>query len=150
MQAASFAGIILGGILADRWSSRNSRARILTMAIGFIFGGTFLFLVGYTSLFAILITSLLAFGLGRGFFDCNLMPALCQIAPPRLRATGYGLFNLASYIVGGTMAAVAGALKSSIWLGGAIQISALILFGAGLLLFSAKFQTAGEQAIEVP
>lgn len=138
IQAASFAGIILGGRLADRWSERNPRARVYTLVIGFVAGGVFLFLVGYTSSRLVLVTSLLAFGLGRGFFDCNLMPILCQIAPNRLRATGYGLFNFTSCIVGGTMAAVAGALKSAIGLGGALQISALILCAAGLILLPAR------------
>ncbi|MGE0131768.1 MAG: MFS transporter [Blastocatellales bacterium] len=134
IQSASFAGIILGGMLADRWSRTNPRARVFTQVIGFISAGTFLFLVGYTSSQAVLILSLIVFGLGRGFFDCNLMPVLCQIAPNRLRATGYGIFNFASCLVGGAMAALAGALKSTIGLGGALQISALILCAAGLTL----------------
>jgi MFS family permease len=138
IQAASFAGIILGGTLADRWSGVNPRARVFTQVIGFFSAGTFLFLVGYTSSLAVLVLSLTVFGLGRGFFDCNLMPALCQIAPNRLRATGYGIFNCASCLVGGAMAAVAGALKSSIGLGGALRISALILCAAGLVLLPVR------------
>lgn len=134
IQAASFAGIILGGMLADRWSSRDPRARVLTQVIGFISAGTFLFVVGYTSSYVVLVIGLLVFGLGRGFFDCNLMPVLCQIAPNKLRATGYGIFNFASCLVGGTMAAVAGAMKNTLGLGGALQISALILCAAGLTL----------------
>lgn len=134
IQAASFAGIILGGMLADRWSSRDPRARVLTQVIGFISAGTFLFVVGYTSSYVVLVIGLLVFGLGRGFFDCNLMPVLCQIAPNKLRATGYGIFNFASCLVGGAMAALAGAMKNTIGLGGALQISALILCAAGLTL----------------
>ncbi len=134
IQAASFAGIILGGMLADRWSSRDPRARVLTQVIGFISAGTFLFVVGYTSSYVVLVIGLLVFGLGRGFFDCNLMPVLCQIAPSQLRATGYGIFNFASCLVGGAMAALAGAMKNTIGLGGALQISALILCAAGLTL----------------
>lgn len=66
--------------------------------------------------------------------DCTLMPMLCRIAPEQLRATGYGIFNLAGTLVGGTMAWAAGALKQAIGLGGALQISALILCAAGLVL----------------
>ncbi|MGH9752293.1 MAG: MFS transporter [Blastocatellia bacterium] len=144
IQAASFAGIILGGMLADRWSGANPRARVFTQVIGFISAGTFLFLVGYTSSWAVLILSLIVFGLGRGFFDCNLMPVLCQIAPNRLRATGYGIFNFSSCLVGGAMAALAGALKGAIGLGGALQISALILCAAGLVLLSVRVAGAKE------
>ena len=44
---------------------------------------------------------LILFGLGWGFFDCNNMPILCQIARPELRATGYGIMNLVSISCGG-------------------------------------------------
>src|SRR5690606_840019 len=44
---------------------------------------------------------LLLFGLGWGFFDCNNMPILCQVARPHLRATGYGIMNLVSISCGG-------------------------------------------------
>jgi len=44
---------------------------------------------------------LILFGLGWGFFDINNMPILCQIVPPHLRATGYGLMNLVSISCGG-------------------------------------------------
>jgi hypothetical protein len=54
--------------------------------------------------------------------------------PAQLRATGYGIFNLAGCIVGGTMAAVAGFLKSTVGLGGALQLSAVFLVLAALLL----------------
>ena len=41
------------------------------------------------------------FGLGWGFFDANNMPILCQVTPPRLRATGYGVMNMVSISFGG-------------------------------------------------
>ncbi|MFM8709533.1 MAG: hypothetical protein ACKOHK_16005 [Planctomycetia bacterium] len=41
------------------------------------------------------------FGLGWGFFDCNNMPILCQVVRPELRATAYGVMNLASISCGG-------------------------------------------------
>ena len=37
--------------------------------------------------------ALVVFGLARGFADSNSMPILCQIAPARYRATGYGVLN---------------------------------------------------------
>lgn len=134
IQAAAFGGILGGGFLADRWSATNARARVLIPLGGFVAGSVFLFLVGWTSSQLVLIPGLIVYGLSRGFWDCNLMPMLCQIAPPRLRATGYGIFNMAGTIVGGTMAWAAGALKDAIGLGGALQISALLLGVAALIL----------------
>ena len=79
--------------------------------------------------------ALILFGVGRGFYDCNTMPVLCQIARDDLRSTGYGLFNFASCLAGGVVAALAGALKSALGLSGAFQIAAGILGVSALLLF---------------
>jgi MFS family permease len=135
IQAASVAGILAGGALADRWSRTNARGRLLTQAIGFAAAGPALFLVGTTRSFALLVAGLILFGLGRGFFDCNTMPVLCQVARPHLWATGYGVFNFVSCISGGAMSAAAGSAKDLFGLGAAIQASALMLALAALLLW---------------
>jgi MFS transporter, Spinster family, sphingosine-1-phosphate transporter len=134
IQAVAFAGILGGGLLADRWSSKNPRARVLVPVAGFVAGGLFLFVVGWTSSPWVLSVCLVVSGLSRGFLDCNARPILCQIAPTKLRATGYGLFNLAGCIAGGTRAALAGALTSAIGLGGALQFSAALLLLAAFVL----------------
>ena len=51
--------------------------------------------------FGLAIASLILFGVGWGFFDCNNMPILCQLVRPELRATGYGFMNLVSISCGG-------------------------------------------------
>lgn len=140
IQAAAFAGILGGGVLADRWSRTNPRARVLVPVAGFAAGGVFLFMVGWTSSPLILSVCLVVYGLSRGLLDCTAMPILCQIAPVNLRATGYGLFNLAGCIVGGTMAALAGALKGAIGLGGALQVSAVLLLIAAAVLWRVQPQ----------
>lgn len=101
VQVASLMGAVVGGVLADRWMRRSWRGRIGISAIG-----TFLFLpalfgVGNASSLWIAIASLILFGIGWGFFDCNNMPILCQIARPEVRATGYGFMNLVSISCGG-------------------------------------------------
>ncbi|MBS1874429.1 MAG: MFS transporter [Acidobacteria bacterium] len=134
IQAASFAGILAGGTLADRWSRSNPRARVLTQAIGLTIAGPFLLLVGYTDSSWILIAALILFGLGRGLFDCNVMPVVCQVVEPELRATAYGVLNCTSCLGGGAMAMAAGLLKSAIGLGGTLQISGVILAAAAATL----------------
>lgn len=134
IQVAAFAGILGGGVAADQWSRTNPRARVLLPVAGFLAGSAFLFLVGWTSSQLLMITGLLVYGLSRGLLDCTAMPILCQLVPLHLRATGYGIFNLAGCIVGGTMAALAGFLKNTLGLGGALQLSALFLCAAAFLL----------------
>lgn len=103
-QVAAIAGALGGGWLADRWMRRTPRGRIYTSAIGTALIVPAMFGVGYapdTGQLWVAVAFLIVFGLGWGFFDANNMPILCQVAPPALRATGYGLMNLVSISCGG-------------------------------------------------
>jgi MFS transporter, Spinster family, sphingosine-1-phosphate transporter len=134
IQAASFGGILLGGLLADRWNKVSARGRVLTQCLGVALAAPCLFLVGFTASTGLLIAALVIFGLGRGFYDCNAMPVLSQIARSDLRSTGYGIFNLVGTLTGGVIAAAAGALKNIIGLGGVFQIAALLLLISTVML----------------
>ncbi len=103
-QVAAIFGAIGGGWLADRWMRKTMRGRIYVSAIGMSLIVPAMFGVGYAPLTGMLwvaIAFLILFGLGWGFFDCNNMPILCQIARPDLRATGYGIMNMVSISCGG-------------------------------------------------
>ena len=134
LQAGSFAGVSLGGWLGDRWPGRG---RLLLQAVGLLAAAPFLFLAGFTSSTVVLFCGMAAFGIGRGIYDANAMPALSEIAPDELRSTGFGMFNLIGPLAGGAVAAGAGALKSTIGIGGAIQITGIVLAAAALLLVTA-------------
>ena len=87
LQLASFAGILAGGWLADRWTRSSTQGRIFTQVLGMAVAAPFLFLVGLTDSVAILIGALVAFGVGKGFYDANAMPVLAEVARPEIRAT---------------------------------------------------------------
>ena len=110
---ASAAGVLGGGVLADRWMRVSARGCIYTSALGVTLMIPSLLAVGYAPNLATAIVFLVVFGIGWGFFDCNNMPILCQIARPELRATGYGLMNLASITAGGWLTAKIGALRDA-------------------------------------
>ena len=113
MQAATFAGVIVGGIWADRWSLRRPRARQWVAAIGFALGAPALLLTGTSPWLALAILGLVLFGLTRGLFDANGMPILRQIAPEQFSATGYGVMNFFGCMVGGLITYGSGALLDS-------------------------------------
>lgn len=103
-QAAALLSAILGGWLADRWMRRSERGRIYVSAIGMMLIVPAMFGVGNApalNSFGLAIASLILFGVGWGFFDCNNMPILSQIARPHMRATGYGIMNFVSMMCGG-------------------------------------------------
>ena len=110
-QVAAIIGAIVGGWIADRWMRQNLRARIYISAIGMSMIVPAMFGVGNASTLFIAVSFLVLFGLGWGFFDCNNMPILAQIARPHLRATGYGIMNLVSISIGGYADVMFGALR---------------------------------------
>lgn len=103
-QGAALVAAVFGGWLADRWMQRSARGRIYVSAIGMMLIIPAMFGVGNApglNSFSLAIASLVLFGVGWGFFDCNNMPILSQITRPELRATGYGLMNFVSMMCGG-------------------------------------------------
>jgi MFS family permease len=101
---AAIFGAMIGGWWADRWMRHSVRGRIYVSAIGMSLIVPAMFGVGYspqTGQLWVAVAFLILFGVGWGFFDCNNMPILCQIARPDLRATGYGIMNFVSISFGG-------------------------------------------------
>ncbi|MCC6368370.1 MAG: MFS transporter [Bryobacterales bacterium] len=148
VQAASFGGILLGGWLADRWARTSTRGRVRTQALGMLAAAPFLFLTGSTSLVPFLVAGLVVFGVGRGMFDSNAMPVLCQLAKPELRATGYGILNMAGTVTSGVTALAAGAMKSRIGIGGSLEVAAVILLVSAVFLWRMEVGGTGESIRE--
>src|SRR6185437_4831663 len=90
------------------------------------------------------------YGFGKGMYDSNVMPVLCQVARPGIRSTGYGIFNMAGCIAGGAVAAIAGALKSSFGLGRTIQVAGILLACAGLALLCIRMKATSAQVSTAP
>ncbi len=97
---SSLLGVIIGGILSDRWVQKNIRGRIYTSAIGLFLTIPALILIGFgTSLFHV-IGAAFCFGVGFGMFDTNNMPIVCQFVSSKHRATAYGLMNMFGVFAG--------------------------------------------------
>jgi len=131
---ASLVGVLVGGFWADRWSRTNPRARILLPAIGFCVAAPAIFLASSTAVVAIAITMFVIYAFTRTFIDSNMMPILCMITDPRYRATGYGVLNLFSCIVGGIGLYAGGALRDS-----NVDLSLIFRVASGILLVCALF-----------
>ena len=127
-------GLLIGGLLADSWSKTSGRARVWTQSIGLLMAAPFLMLSGLTRQPLLLYLSMALFGIGKGMYDGNNMPVLCELVPTRLRATAFGLLNSAGTLAGGAIAALAGKLKDSVGLGA-------VFAGCGALLLIAAVLT---------
>ncbi|MDR3457427.1 MAG: MFS transporter [Verrucomicrobiae bacterium] len=136
IQLASLGGVFLGGVVADGWMRRTNRGRIYTSALGVLLLVPALLGIGYAWNLGVVIAAMIAFGIGWGFYDCNNMPILCQIARPEHRATGYGFMNLVSISVGAGATVALGWMRDhGVKFSVAFAVSAAVaLLSAGLIL----------------
>lgn len=130
---SSFVGVIVGGILSDRWVQRNIRGRIYTSAIGLSMTIPALILLGFGHHIVAIVGAGLCFGVGYGIFDANNMPILCQFISTKHRGTAYGIMNMVGVFAGALVTQVLGKWSDGGNLGlgfailGGIVVIALIL-----------------------
>ena len=111
--SAAFFGVLLGGRLADRWAQHSLQGRTRVSALGLLLTVPALAGLALAPSFPLAMGCTVAYGLGFGMFDANNMPILCQLAPARLRATGYGLMNFVGISSGAYLTPLLGKLKDS-------------------------------------
>lgn len=133
-QAGAMVGILVGGFWADRWSRTNRRARALVPLVGLSLAGPFVVCGSTTTLLPLALLGFTIYGVGKSFSDANWMPVLCQIADPRYRATGYGVMNLFSCLVGGLAPWGGGVLRdANVGLATIFQVLGVVYFAASFL-----------------
>ena len=104
-------GVIVGGMLSDRWVKRNIRGRVYTSAIGLTMMIPSLVLLGTSHNVVGVVAAGLLFGIGYGIFDTNNMPILCQFVSSKYRATAYGIMNMTGVVAGAIVTQLLGKLK---------------------------------------
>lgn len=130
---SSFIGVIIGGIMSDRWVQRNLRGRIYTSAIGLGLTVPALLLLGFGHSLVAVVGAGLCFGVGYGIFDANNMPILCQFISSKYRSTAYGIMNMTGVFAGAAVTQILGKWSDGGNLGlgfavlGGVVVVALIL-----------------------
>jgi ACS family D-galactonate transporter-like MFS transporter len=109
--SAGFVGVLLGGRISDALALRNVRGRAWTSAAGLLLTVPAILGIGFAPNVALAVACAALYGLGFGMFDTNNMPILCQLAPARFRATGYGLMNFFGIAAGAAMTPLLGRMK---------------------------------------
>lgn len=131
--ASSFVGVLLGGVMSDKWVLRNIHGRIYTSAIGLGMTIPALVLLGFGHSVVAVVGAGMLFGIGFGMFDANNMPILCQIISAKYRATAYGIMNMVGVFAGAAVTHLLGKWTDGGNLGmgfavlGGIVIVALVL-----------------------
>lgn len=143
--ASSLVGVIIGGVLSDKWVMSNLRGRVYTSAIGLALTIPALVLVGIGSTTLAIVGAALCFGIGYGLFDANNMPILCQFVPDSLRSTAYGFMNFVGVLAGAVVTQVLGAWAQE----GHLGIGFAVLAGVVLLALILQIVFLRPKAIDM-
>lgn len=143
---SSFVGVVLGGILSDRWVRKNIKGRIYTGAIGLSLTIPSLLLLGFGSSIVEVVTAGVLFGIGFGMFDANNMPILCQFVSVRQRATAYGVMNMVGVFAGAMITSVLGSWSDDGNLGmGFALLAAVVAVAVVIQLYSLHPKTDNKE-----
>jgi MFS transporter, ACS family, D-galactonate transporter len=124
---SSLLGVIIGGIISDRWVQKNIRGRIYIGAIGLGLTIPALLFLGIGSSLFHVIGAAFCFGFGFGMFDANNMPILCQFVSSKYRATAYGLMNMTGILAGAIITDLLGKLTDAGSLGKGFALLAIVV-----------------------
>ena len=132
----SFIGIALGARTSDRLSARRRGIRLTIMAVGLALSApTMAGMVLVPSLWLSCVMMFL-FGVGGGFFDCNLYAGLFDVVAPRYRSAAMGFYLCGAFFIGCPATAVLG------WVGHNYSLQ------SGMAIFSGTY-ALGAAAIVV-
>jgi MFS family permease len=134
LQAASVAGVICGGWLADQWSRRIAGARPLVQALGLFLGAPLIALTGWTLDIPTLVFAMVGFGFCKGLYDANIWASLYDSVPTHRRATAQGLMNSIGWL-GAALGPIAIAAASARYgMGPCLSATSVLYVGCGALL----------------
>ena len=137
---AAFAGVLIAGVLSDRFASKNRKARMLLQAAGLVLGAVPLFVIGESKTVWILYLCFAGWGFFRAFFDANTYAVLYDVTPPHLHASCSSAMITTGFAVGAFAPVVLGAMKDSM---GSLQatfpVLGVIWVACGLLMAVVSF-----------
>jgi MFS family permease len=135
LQAASVAGVLCGGWLADRWARRRRGGRPLVQTVGLLAGAPVVFLTGWTRDVEVLVVAMAGFGFFKGLYDANIWASLYDVVPARRRATAQGLMNAVGWLGAGVAPVAVAAASEQFGMAACLSAtSAIYLMCGGLLL----------------
>jgi MFS family permease len=135
LQIASVVGVLLGGVLADRFASRWRGGRQLVQGMGLLCGVPFLFLTGWSLSVRGLILGMIGFGFFKGIYDANIWASLYDVVPVERRGVAAGVMNSMGWLGGGVAPIAVAAAAERFGLSSTISASSLIYLALAGVMF---------------
>lgn len=124
-QAFAFVGVLVGGLVSDRWAQRRRTVRVEMLCLGLLTSAPWICVLGLSTSVTWAAIGLAGFGFFRGFYDANSYAALFDVIRPRHRASANALMSTAGFLLGAVSPALMGGLKPVIGLSWALTAFSL-------------------------
>jgi sugar phosphate permease len=136
----AFAGVLMGGRLSDRVALANPRYRLFVQSGGLLLGAPFIWLTGAVSDAFAVYAAMAAFGIFRGFYECNTYTTVFEVVESRFHASASGIMICFAFLTGAIAPVGLGAIKQASGLAGGISaLSAVYVVGGLAVLCAALF-----------
>lgn len=151
----AFAGVIIGGVIADKTARKNNRNRLLLQTFSLLAGAPFIYWIGMGSTEIVTYAALFLFGIFRGMYDSNIFASLFEVVAPAVRSSAAGLMLMCAFLVGAFSPYLLGVLKptlglaaglSWLWLG---YVAGGVFIFVAVLFFFKKDQEQGKESIKL-
>lgn len=140
LQAATFAGVIGGGVLADVLYHRAKAARFWLLVAGLLLGAPCIHALGSCESLAMTRVAAALFGLFSGLMVANIFPSAFDVVPADARASAVGMLNFCGAIMSGFATLFGGLWKQTLGIERLLSITAIGYLAAGIaLIIGIKF-----------
>jgi MFS family permease len=140
LQAATLAGLLVGGLGADWLYRRTPAARFWLVAGGLFMAAPCVHFVGNSDSLFFTKLAAVGFGLGSGVLIANLMVSSFDVVPADTRASAVGWMNFIGALVSGFAALLGGSLKQTVGIHQLLTYSSIVcIVAGGLLLVAIRF-----------
>jgi MFS family permease len=134
LQMASVTGVLLGGVLADRFAANRVGGRQMIQAAGLLMGVPFIFLTGWSLSMAGLIAGMIGFGFFKGMYDANIWASLYDVIPVERRGVAAGTMNSVGWLGGGFAPILIATAAGRFGLSACLSATSAIYLCLGLVL----------------
>lgn len=136
----AFAGVIIGGRLADIFAKRNRGNRLLVQVIALLCGAPFIYWMAVGNTLGVVYAALFVFGIFRGIYDSNIFASLYEVVKPEMRSSSSGLMLMCAFLVGAFSPLILGILKPTLGMTrGLSYLSVSYLVGALLIGIAVRY-----------
>ena len=146
--AGAIIGVLIGGKLADRFSLKDRKARLLLQGIALLVASPFIFWMAAGQTEIITYSALFIFGIFRGAYDSNIFASLYEVVPVKIRSSASGLMLMCAFLAGAFSPYILGILKPTLGLTLGLSLLSIAYVLGGLMIITAALVFFKKDKIE--